>query len=90
MDISTIGDKKFTDGMAIDAKNLGDNMKGDTPDWDSTFLQEIHGVALVTGDSHDTLNQKMADVKDILKDTVKEISTVSGDVRPGDQKGHEQ
>ena len=81
--------------MKADAGNLGDNgvREADgsfTPDWDNTFLQEIHGVALVAGDSHDSVNEALANVKDILGVSVSEISTISGDVRPGDQKGHEQ
>lgn len=87
-------DSLFTSGMRDGAEGLGDNgvRQGDKfqPDWDSTFLQEIHGVTLITGDSHDSLNEKLASVKDILSGTVKEIATISGDVRPGDQKGHEQ
>lgn len=60
------------------------------PDWEGTFMQDIHGVALVTGDSHDTVNEKLSSVKDVLSGSVAEISTLSGDVRPGDQMGHEQ
>lgn len=80
--------------MIKDACGLGDRGTGGCsnfkPDWDAAFLQEIHGVTLVAGDSHDTVNSKLADVKQILGATVKEITTLSGDVRPGDQKGHEQ
>ena len=81
--------------MLSDAFDLGDNgvqQSGESfqPDWDETFLQEIHGVTLVTGDSDDTVNEKLASVKDILSGSVTEIATVNGDVRPGDQAGHEQ
>jgi hypothetical protein len=80
--------------MIEDARNLGDNgvQSGEDfhPDWDDAFLQEIHGVGLITGDSRDSVNSKLASVKEILSDTVKEIATMSGDVRPDDQAGHEQ
>lgn len=81
--------------MKSGASNLGDNgvQQADgtfQPDWDDTFLQEIHGVTLVTGTDHDTVNEKLASVKDVLSGAVTEISTLSGDVRPGDEAGHEQ
>ena len=80
--------------MKQDAQSLGDNGvqtdKGFQPDWDPAFLQEIHGIGLITGDTRETVSDKLATVKDILSDTVKEIATLSGDVRPGDQAGHEQ
>ncbi|KAL9077060.1 MAG: hypothetical protein Q9157_003508 [Trypethelium eluteriae] len=92
--LDDINDTLFNNGMKSDASNLGDSgmQQADgtfQPDWDDTFLQEIHGVTLVTGDSHDTVNDKLASVKDILSGTVTEISTLSGDVRPGDEAGHE-
>jgi hypothetical protein len=80
--------------MRDDAQRLGDNgVDTDTdflPDWDDAFLQEIHGVGLITGDSRETVNGKLASVKDILSDTVKEIATIVGDVRPDEQAGNEQ
>lgn len=96
MNISdNIQDPTFTSGMREDAKNLGDSGAPGAdgkfqPSWDAAFLQELHGVALVTGDSRDTVNQKLASVKQILSTSVKEVTTITGDVRPGDQKGHEQ
>ena len=65
---------------------LGDNFDG----WDAAFKQEIHGALLVTGDTRDTVNSKLSDVKNILTTTIKEVQTLNGDVRPGDQAGHEQ
>ena len=90
-----IGDGLFNSGMKANALTLGDNGVQESngtfqPDWDGTFMQEIHGVALVTGDSHDSVDDKLAIVKDVLSASITEISTLSGDVRPGDQMGHEQ
>lgn len=81
--------------MKDGAQSLGDNgvIQSDNtfkPDWDDAFLQEIHGVALVTGDSRDSMNAKLSDVKNILSTSVGSIATLTGDVRPGDQAGHEQ
>jgi hypothetical protein len=92
--IDQIGDSLFQNGMMSDARNLGDNFVGSgsdsKPDWDDAFLQEIHGVGLITGNDRVTADKKLADVKAILSGTVTEISTIVGDVRPDDQKGHEQ
>ena len=71
-----IGDDAFTNGMAAKASDLGD--KG-TTQWDKTFLQELDGVALITGDSDNTVNQKLASVKQILSKSVKEVTTMTGD-----------
>ncbi|KAJ4303435.1 dye-decolorizing heme-containing peroxidase [Kalmusia sp. IMI 367209] len=83
----------FTDGMKNGAAALGDigtQRDGSfVPDWDPTFMGEIHGVTLVTGESRDTVDQELADVKKILSGSVKEISTVTGDVRPGQEAGNE-
>ncbi|KAF2707322.1 DyP-type peroxidase [Pleomassaria siparia CBS 279.74] len=91
--VDDIKDPAFSNGMKNDAAVLGDNgVFGDdgfVPDWDAAFLEEIHGVALIAGDSHESVDEKLANVKDILKTTVKEISTLSGDVRPGDERGRE-
>lgn len=81
--------------MQLGARGLGDNgvVQDDNtflPDWDDTFLQEIHAVALVTGDSHETANDKLADVKNIFSTSVSEIKTLVGDVRPDAEKGNEQ
>jgi Dyp-type peroxidase family len=88
-----IKDQNFKDGMLKGAENLGDNGVGSgasfQPDWDSTFLQELHGVALIAGDDHDSVDSALANVKSILGASVREVSTLQGDVRPGDERGHE-
>lgn len=87
-------DPLFTNGMKNDSRTLGDlgtqQDNGFVPDWDPTFMGEIHGVTLITGDSRDIVNQKLADVKEIFSGSVREISTVIGDVRPGKEAGNEQ
>lgn len=85
--------------MEADASVLGDNgsNEGGTfkPDWDAAFLQrKIDGVILVTGENRDKVSQKLEEVKNIFQSysvsSVEEIVTLVGDVRPGDQRGHEQ
>jgi hypothetical protein len=99
VDDSTLGgvEDPFVIGQKADAtKNLGDPTKLDgNPDWDSHFLQEIHGVILISGESHETIRKKKQEIEDIFgvnssHASIKEIVTLQGDVRPGDQSAHEQ
>jgi hypothetical protein len=76
----------FDKGMQADAGNLGDNLNN----WHPEFISQIDGLVLVAGDSHQSIQQKLAGVKVILGHTVREVFTVQGDVRPGSESGHEQ
>ena len=83
----------FIMGQEQDAlKNLGDPKMADgkTPDWDSSFLQDIHGVILISGDSHGTTDKEKAEIDQIFRSSIKEIITIRGDVRPGAEHAHEQ
>ncbi|KAL6720877.1 dye-decolorizing heme-containing peroxidase [Lecanora helva] len=94
-----INDNPFDAGMQAGAKDLGD--PGSTsssgtfsPSWDPEFKKEIHGVLLITGDSHATVHEKLAEVGKIFclgahNATIHEIKRAVGDVRPGAEKGHE-
>jgi len=87
----------FIIGQKQDAiNNLGDprQSNGTTPDWDPAFLQDIHGVILISGESHSTIEKKKAEIDRIFRvDTpsaaIKVIITLRGDVRPGAESGHE-
>lgn len=97
-----MGDPLFSAGQRDDAFGLADKGTGDTketfkPDWDEAFLQEqqeIHGVILIAGDSFESVNGKLEEVKTTLSaegtSSVTEVATLAGDVRPGEFKGHEQ
>jgi hypothetical protein len=83
----------FIIGQEQDALNtLGDpkSADGKTPDWDPHFLQDLHGVILISGDSHGTTDKKKAEIDHIFGSSIKTIITLRGDVRPGDEAGHEQ
>ena len=83
----------FITGQQQDAlTNLGDpkSADGKTPAWDPHFLQDIHGVILISGDSHGTTDKKKAEIEAIFGSSIKEIITIRGDVRPGAEDGHEQ
>ena len=86
--------------MLADAKNLGDpgttsSSNTFNPNWDPEFKKDIHGVILVTGDSHVTVDEKLTQILKIFSfgsqnATIHEIKRAVGDVRPGAEKGHEQ
>ena len=86
--------------MLADAKDLGDpgtmTPSGDLiPDWFPAFKQDIHGVILISGDSHPTVEERLRDISKIFSvgahnATIHEVTKIVGDVRPGDQKAHEQ
>ena len=83
----------FMIGQERDAlASLGDPLSADgkTPDWDPHFLRDIHGVILISGDSHGTTDKKKAEIDQIFGSSIKEIITIRGDVRPGAEDGHEQ
>ena len=92
-----IGDEAFKGGMLADAKNLGDpgTAKADTPDWVPAFKQGVDGMILVSGDSHETVADTLAEIERIFlvgahSATIHEALRIVGDVRPGQEKGHEQ
>jgi hypothetical protein len=51
-------------------------------------------VVLITGNSFESVNEKLSEVKSMFSSdgvsSITEVATLAGDVRPGDQKGHEQ
>jgi len=82
----------FIVGQEQDAiNNLGDPTQsgGKIPDWDEHFLQDLHGVILISGDSHPTILKKKAEVELIFGNSIKEVIAITGDVRPGAESGHE-
>jgi hypothetical protein len=53
--------------------------------------RNVDGVILVTGDSSATVNASLAIVRKIFSiDTLEEIITINGKVRPNQEQGHEQ
>jgi len=82
----------FLVGQKQEAVNiLGDPSKSDgTPDWDDKFLQDIHGVIIVTGDSDETIRKEMVEVDRIFhSSSIKEIISVYGKRRPDKLRDHE-
>ena len=94
-----IGDSAFNAGMLADAQNLGDegtsSPDGFDPRWDSEFKQEIHGLILISGDCHATVDKMLARIRKIFSvgkqdSVIQEVVSIVGDVRPGDLSAHEQ
>lgn len=95
-----IGDSAFDAGMLAGAEALGDkgtkSPSGEfSPDWVPAFKHDIHGVILITGDSHKTVDEKLAQIENIFhvgahNALIHEVYRTVGDVRPGKEKGHEQ
>ncbi|PVH95313.1 Dyp-type peroxidase [Periconia macrospinosa] len=84
------------DAFALNDKGVGATKEEFKPDWDEAFLQEnqeIHGVFLIAGDSFDTVNAKLDEIKNIFTadgtSSIADVATLAGDVRPGENKGHE-
>ncbi|KAF8059915.1 hypothetical protein FPV67DRAFT_349692 [Lyophyllum atratum] len=96
----TSTEPNFSLGQKQDAKNLGDKGTGDipnfVPDWEPAFLKDIHAVILISGDSHGTVDKKLQQIKEIFgiapgqyKPSIKEVTSIVGDVRPGKESAHE-
>ncbi|KDR72906.1 hypothetical protein GALMADRAFT_252241 [Galerina marginata CBS 339.88] len=89
-------DDPFQLGQQKDAvKNLNDPVKSDgNPDWDSHFLQDIHGLIIISGDTHLSIEKKKLEIELLFGvptplASIKEVISIVGDVRPGDESGHE-
>lgn len=74
--------------MENDIKELGDKIE----DWIAEFRgKQIDGVINVSGDSKDTVDESIEHVHGVFSlDTLREIITLRGKVRPKKEKGHEQ
>lgn len=87
-------DLAFEAGMKAAAASLHDPVQAGSTDpaWESAYLtpQNIHGVVLVAGSDDGVVQQKLQKLTSIFGSTVSEVSRVSGKVRPGENKGHEQ
>ncbi|PFH47223.1 hypothetical protein AMATHDRAFT_68188 [Amanita thiersii Skay4041] len=98
IDDSKLGDSSYLKGQRLDAESLNDKGTGTgptfDPDWLPPFKQEIHGLIIFTGDSHGTVNAKVKEVLGIFGvgtpgSSIKEVTRIRGDVRPGKNSGHE-
>ncbi|KAF8884655.1 hypothetical protein BD779DRAFT_1612092 [Infundibulicybe gibba] len=98
-----ISGEKFTDtafksGQLADSINLGDKGTSEgsefVPDWEPAFKEQIHGLILIAGDSHNTVNKKIHEIEhifglDTAHPSIREVTRIEGDVRPGELSAHE-
>ncbi|KDR71616.1 hypothetical protein GALMADRAFT_143869 [Galerina marginata CBS 339.88] len=99
IDDTKLVDTAFLNGQRFEAgANLGDKGTGSgqdfVPDWEEPFKKEIHGVIILAGDSHASVDKKLQEIKLIFDvggrtSSIAEITSVQGDARPGDQSAHE-
>lgn len=89
-----LGDAPFQAGMRASADTrLRDNLE----EWKEAFKKDdkpIHGVFLVTGESRNRIEKAFGKVKKIFSigkegATIKEVISIFGNVRPGDEQAHE-
>ena len=81
--------------MSKDAAALGDAMKDkDTPDWDAGFLNDIHGVFLVAGDSKETVDETVKSIEGKFtsagSSSIEKVHRVDGKTRPEEHRHEEQ
>ena len=88
---------QFVAGMQADAAQLGDAMQenGQTPKWIKEFLEEIHVVFSIAGDSRDSVNKRWSTVEEISgggaeTSSINMVYRLRGNVRPDGQEKHEQ
>ncbi|KAF9039277.1 peroxidase TAP [Panaeolus papilionaceus] len=92
---------KPTDPFIVGQKStavsvLGDPARADgEPDWIEPFLNdEIHGLFIISGDSHESIEKKTKEVEEIFRvptseGSLRKVTTVRGDVRPDELHAHE-
>ncbi|KAF8517632.1 hypothetical protein JB92DRAFT_2905084 [Gautieria morchelliformis] len=82
----TLGDPVFAKGQFFDAANLSDP----TVNWVQPFKgTNIHGLFILASDSNILINVELAAIKLLFGSSITMLHSLQGQVRPGDQEGHE-
>ncbi|KAF9530789.1 DyP-type peroxidase [Crepidotus variabilis] len=98
IDDSKLDDPAFTNGQLKDSESLKDKGTGTgptfVPDWEEPFKKPIHGVIIVTGDCHPTVDKTVQQIENIFdvngsSPSISLVTSIRGDVRPGDLSAHE-
>jgi len=83
-----------TVGMKAGAPALNDPIQaGSTdPNWETPFPtpQKIHGLITIACSDDFICQTQLSQIKTFFGSAISEVTTVSGKVRPGAMKGHEQ
>ena len=85
--------------MLAQAESLNDAAKAGVtpiqPDWDDAFLNGVHGLIDIAGDSNETILEVQTKIEQIFgvgqqSATIQKVIRLVGNVRPGTEDGHEQ
>jgi len=94
----TAVDQPFLDGGLKDSQGLNDKGTGTgasfVPDWEEPFKQKLHGVIVIAGESHHSVDKKIHEIESIFRvgtplASILKITSVTGDARPGSLSAHE-
>ncbi|KAJ7339697.1 fungal peroxidase [Mycena albidolilacea] len=84
---NNLNDTAFAAGQVNDVKNLSDP---GTVNWVPQFVgTNIHGVILLASDTEDNINSTLSSLQSTLGDSISEIYSLRGAMRPPPNKGHE-
>lgn len=87
-DANNLNDPPFAAGQVNDVKNLSDP---GTTNWVPQFVgTNIHGVILFGSDTEDSINSTLASLQSKLGNSIAEIYSLRGAMRPPPNKGHER
>jgi Dyp-type peroxidase family len=82
-----LNDTKFTNGQLVDVPNLGDP---GTTNWVPQFTQDnIHGLFLIASDQLQFVDAAVTVIEFLFGSSMTEIYSLQGNVRPGNETGHE-
>ncbi|THU94011.1 Dyp-type peroxidase [Dendrothele bispora CBS 962.96] len=83
----SLQDDNFAIGQFKNATDLGDDGTGNwVPGFKGT---KIHGVFLLAANDVQDIDSELANIQQILGDSINEIYRLSGAARPGNEQGHE-
>ena len=86
--LDSLNDTSFSGGQLADAAFLGDP---GTDNWVPEFKgTSIHGLFLLASDSIDNINEEINNLQDNFDSSLSKQYSLQGQVRPGDQQGHER
>lgn len=85
---NNLNDSVFAAGQFNDSQNLNDSS---TANWVPQFAgTRIHGVLLFASDNEDNINSTLASLQAKLGNSISEIYSLRGAMRPQPNKGHER